>query len=40
VLQPDVRQVWGHEHFQRLGFGQAIPVLEKRERAFFETLEP
>jgi quinol monooxygenase YgiN len=28
------------EHFQRLGFGQAIPVLERRERAFFETLEP
>jgi quinol monooxygenase YgiN len=28
------------EHFQRLGFGQAIPVLESRERAFFETLEP
>ena len=28
------------EHFRRLGFGQAIPVLEKRERAFFETLEP
>ena len=28
------------EHFQRFGFGQAIPVLERRERAFFETLEP
>ena len=27
------------EHFQRLGFGQAIPVLEKRERAFYETVE-
>jgi len=28
------------EHFRRLGFGQAIPVLEGRERAFFDTLEP
>jgi quinol monooxygenase YgiN len=28
------------EHFQRLGFGLAIPVLEGRERAFFQTLEP
>lgn len=27
------------EHFQRLGFGQAIPALETRERAFFETFE-
>ncbi|MEV6346209.1 putative quinol monooxygenase [Actinoplanes sp. NPDC051851] len=27
------------EHFQRLAFGKAIPVLEKRERAFFQTLD-
>ena len=27
------------EHFQRYGFGQAIPVLEGRERAFYETLD-
>ena len=25
------------EHFQRLGFGGAIPLLESRERAFYET---
>lgn len=28
------------EHFQRLGFGLAIPLLESRERAFFETWDP
>ena len=27
------------EHFERYGFGQAIPVLEGRERAFYETLD-
>ncbi len=27
------------EHFQRLGFGKAIPVLEHRERAFYHTLD-
>ena len=27
------------EHFQRLAFGKAIPVLEARERAFFHTLD-
>ena len=27
------------EHFQRLGFGTAIPLLEGRERAFYETLD-
>jgi quinol monooxygenase YgiN len=26
------------EHFQRLGFGEAIPLLETRERAFYVTL--
>lgn len=26
------------EHFQRLGFGSAIPLLESRVRAFYETL--
>jgi quinol monooxygenase YgiN len=25
-------------HFEELGFGQAIPVLTKRERAFYETI--
>jgi quinol monooxygenase YgiN len=25
------------EHMQRLGFGEAIPRLESRERAFYET---
>lgn len=25
-------------HFEELGFGQAIPVLAKRERAFYETI--
>jgi quinol monooxygenase YgiN len=28
------------EHFQRLGFGQAIPALEGRQRSFYETLDP
>jgi quinol monooxygenase YgiN len=27
------------EHFQRLGFGKAIPLLENRERAFYETID-
>jgi quinol monooxygenase YgiN len=27
------------EHFKRLGFGTVIPLLEKRERAFFEILD-
>ncbi len=27
------------EHFQQIGFGEAIPVLENRERAFYETIE-
>jgi len=27
------------EHFKRLALGQAIPELETRERAFFETFE-
>ena len=27
------------EHFQRLGLGTAIPVLQSRERAFFLTLD-
>ena len=27
------------EHFQRLALGLAIPVLEGRERAFFQTLD-
>ncbi len=26
-------------HFQRYGFGDAIPLLESRERAFYETLD-
>ncbi len=25
-------------HFQEIGFGQAIPVLAGRERAFYETI--
>jgi quinol monooxygenase YgiN len=25
------------EHFQRYAFGEAIPLLESRERAFYET---
>ncbi len=28
------------EHFQRFGFGEAIPLLESRERSFYETWEP
>jgi quinol monooxygenase YgiN len=28
------------EHFEKYGFGQAIPVLKSRERTFFETIEP
>jgi quinol monooxygenase YgiN len=27
------------EHFRRLALGQAIPELENRERAFYETFE-
>ena len=27
------------EHFQEYGFGQAIPVLESRERKFYETVD-
>jgi quinol monooxygenase YgiN len=27
------------EHFERYALGQAIPVLESRERAFFETID-
>ena len=27
-------------HFQELGFGDAIPRLEARERAFYQTWEP
>jgi quinol monooxygenase YgiN len=26
------------EHFEKYGFGQAIPVLAKRERAFYTTI--
>jgi quinol monooxygenase YgiN len=28
----------GSEHFTQYGHGQAIPVLESRERAFYETI--
>jgi quinol monooxygenase YgiN len=28
------------EHFKRLGFETAIPLLESRERLFFVTVEP
>lgn len=28
------------EHFQRWGFNTAIPLLESRERSFYETWEP
>ncbi|WP_033290476.1 putative quinol monooxygenase [Amycolatopsis jejuensis] len=28
------------EHFQKWGFGTAIPLLESRERWFYETWEP
>jgi quinol monooxygenase YgiN len=27
------------EHFQRLAFGEAIPLLESRERIFYETID-
>lgn len=27
------------EHFQRLALGEAIPLLESRERQFYETIE-
>jgi quinol monooxygenase YgiN len=27
------------EHFQRYGFGEAIPLLESRERWFYETID-
>ena len=27
------------EHFQRLGFGEAIPLLESRERWFYRTID-
>jgi quinol monooxygenase YgiN len=27
------------EHFQEYGFGQAIPLLEDRERFFYETID-
>ncbi|MEI2810202.1 MAG: putative quinol monooxygenase [Nocardioides sp.] len=27
------------EHFQAYGWGQAIPVLANRERAFYETID-
>ena len=27
------------EHFQEYGLGQAIPLLETREREFFETID-
>lgn len=27
------------EHFEKYGFGQAIPVLEGRERKFYETID-
>lgn len=27
------------DHFQRLGLGKAIPVLERRERSFYQTLD-
>jgi quinol monooxygenase YgiN len=27
------------EHFQRIGFGDAIPRLESRERAFYDLLD-
>lgn len=27
------------EHFQKYGFGQAIPALESRERKFYETID-
>jgi quinol monooxygenase YgiN len=27
------------EHFQRYGFGEAIPLLESRERSFYVTID-
>ncbi len=27
------------EHFQRIGFGDAVPRLEARERVFYETID-
>ncbi len=27
------------EHFQRYGFGEAIPLLESRERRFYTTID-
>jgi quinol monooxygenase YgiN len=27
------------DHFQRLGFGRAIPALEDRQRSFYETID-
>lgn len=27
------------EHFKRYGLGEAIPLLESRERAFYETID-
>ncbi|MCL6438627.1 MAG: antibiotic biosynthesis monooxygenase [Rubrobacteraceae bacterium] len=27
------------EHFQKYGFGEAIPLLESREREFYETMD-
>ncbi len=27
------------DHFQRWGFGEAIPLLENRERWFYETID-
>jgi quinol monooxygenase YgiN len=27
------------EHFRRYGLGEAIPLLESREREFYETLD-
>ena len=27
------------EHFQQYGFGEAIPLLESREREFYETMD-
>ena len=27
------------EHFKRLGFGEAIPLLDSRERWFYETID-
>lgn len=27
------------EHFQEYGFGEAMPLLESREREFYETME-